>query len=541
MKDKRLLTGRTGDEIRIACCHLLRNLATHASELYKESSSGREDAEYGLDFLERILGCGKEGMYAEAASAYSAICGSVISHDKDWHIKVTRRILKGMSQGLFERQRGFALAAGVCGFSDVSSAIVDVLSRELSRSKDVEVRRNCGLSLGRLPQKVLVERVVDILDALCTGMNDYTTDERGDIGSWVREASMISASKLVECIYDGLPETEYAKFVGETDEVLFRVLKCVLQQCCSRIDRTRVVAGKTLSTFCKVLTKSEPVPFSSFCRRVAIAFRIQTDADDNESADVDLKSVNFAETESVFPCVRKALEVEEVADALLAGLVFCGGGAGLQSKFALEAAVEYFQDLKDDKLKRKQLQAISEVISSGPARLTIPAYMVLETLAKRGALDNVDSSEMIMVARTVRRSWRHKLKDVRRTGAAVSVLGELAALSTCGFRFEYGKGTIGRECLEALVVVLGGPIPRLRRITAECIYMILIEFAGDENDTVTADAIKAGFARATVREGIQVLLDTEWEKLKTLDARARRNLVCTLLGISAPVVVRAAE
>lgn len=33
--------------------------------------------------------------------------------------------------------------------------------------------------------------VVEILEALLEGMQDYTSDSRGDVGAWVREAAML--------------------------------------------------------------------------------------------------------------------------------------------------------------------------------------------------------------------------------------------------------------------------------------------------------------------------------------------------------------
>lgn len=521
--------------MRIACCHLIENLASDAGDLYVSSLAGREDAEYALEFLESIFGSGKENMYTKATSAYAAICNDVIASDVEWHVNVTKRILRGFSKGgVFIYQRGFALAAGVCGDSAIAEDVVIALCREISTSTDVEVRRNSAISLSRIPRRVLLKRALHILGALVEGMNDYATDERGDVGSWVREASMLSASDIVESLFGASTRSSQATFGSETNTALLLLLRGIMQQCCGRIDRTRAVAGSALTTFCNVFAAQEDkFAVTPVCKAVGACFAIPQGEDGNGDK---LPTVNFAESESVFPAVRSALAIDEVSEAVIVGLVSAGGGMGHQSKAALSSLVDYFRKASDVNLKRKHLCSIVQIVENGPERLTVPTLIVLEELVTRKALHNISQSEFISLAQTVRASWRQKLRNVRRTVAAVQLLGELAGLSLTGFCFDFREGSLGRECLEALVVVLGGSIPRLRRITAECIYMILIDYAGDADDCF--DEEERAYMRTecpNMLDALDVLLDTEWEYLNTLAARERRNLLCKLLQIKTPV------
>lgn len=73
-------------------------------------------------------------------------------------------------------------------------------------------------------------------------LNEYTIDNRGDIGAWVREASMNALYKLVV----SLP----ANFALENIEKMFAVVSGLLQQAVEKIDRTRALAGKL---FCKLI------------------------------------------------------------------------------------------------------------------------------------------------------------------------------------------------------------------------------------------------------------------------------------------------
>ena len=53
-------------------------------------------------------------------------------------------------------------------------------------------------------------------------MNDYTTDKRGDIGSWTRETSMIVMASIIklycECKKNG------TNFVQISEEMIFKII-----------------------------------------------------------------------------------------------------------------------------------------------------------------------------------------------------------------------------------------------------------------------------------------------------------------------------
>lgn len=530
-----MFTGRTGDDMRMACCHLIESLATKASGLYLESDTGREDAEQALEFLERILGCGEEHMYAAASSAYASICEHVIANDVSWHIKVTKRILNGISEGsFFEKQRGFSLAAGACGDSSMSGEVLAVLSQEITKNVDVEVRRNSATSLAALPKRVLREQVDDVLQSLVSGMADYATDDRGDVGSWVREASMISACKVIGIVFgEDLQNDKLPLDTASTKKLLMCVLHGIMRQCCSRIDRTRGVAGAALKSFCEFFTADcRDISLEMLCRDISYCFGFISN--DQSSADTVSPEVIFIKSESVFPALEMALGISEISDAVLLGLVWAVGGTGHQSKMARKAVVQYFGSIKEESMKMAELQKVVQVIVDRDELLTIPAMQVIECLAKGGVFDNVDSRKLKDVAWIVRGSWRQRLRDVKRTCTAVHVLCELASLSSCDESFDFQGGSLGCECLEALAIVLGGPIPRLRRITADGIYMVLLEFDIDGFDS--EDNCESSKIIEKVQASLKILSETRWEILSLSAAREQRNQLCRILEIRAPVI-----
>lgn len=87
------------------------------------------------------------------------------------------------------------------------------------------------------------EKAIDtIFRSLFLALNEYTIDNRGDIGAWVREASMNALYKLTVTMPQEL-----------LDEAKVHSVVCgLLQQAVEKIDRTRALAGKL---FCKIIYK----------------------------------------------------------------------------------------------------------------------------------------------------------------------------------------------------------------------------------------------------------------------------------------------
>ena len=85
-----------------------------------------------------------------------------------------------------EEQRCTALALGALGETHadrVAAILVDML-----QSQDAEVRANAAASLGAVGH--YASQVETVVLQLTQCLRDYAVDERGDVGSWVRVASM---------------------------------------------------------------------------------------------------------------------------------------------------------------------------------------------------------------------------------------------------------------------------------------------------------------------------------------------------------------
>lgn len=79
-----------------------------------------------------------------------------------------------------------------------------------------------------------------IFQCFLLALQEYTNDNRGDIGAWVREAAMNALYKLITSIPHNLLEAEK----------VHAIVTGLAQQAVEKIDRTRALAGKL---FCKII------------------------------------------------------------------------------------------------------------------------------------------------------------------------------------------------------------------------------------------------------------------------------------------------
>lgn len=124
----------------------------------------------------------------------------------------------------------------------------DLMLKPMQAAKptsNIEARRNTLQSLITLlicrstSATDLSDRLVALFDLLFAGLNDYTTDQRGDVGSWVRMASMIG-------LVDLLIADKAALYEAWPIMALEMAVSGLLKQSIERIDGVREVAVQQL-------------------------------------------------------------------------------------------------------------------------------------------------------------------------------------------------------------------------------------------------------------------------------------------------------
>lgn len=141
----------------------------------------------------------------------------------------------------------------------------EILSNVIPRlSQRAFAWRTVG-SLADLSRKDLTPDVVrSLFDSLKNGLNDYTIDERGDVGSWVRIAcirGLASFSEILLSNASSLPDFE--KYLPST--TYHEALAGILKQGVERLDNVRQEAGES---FLRLLRLPLPVTLHEESYRV---------------------------------------------------------------------------------------------------------------------------------------------------------------------------------------------------------------------------------------------------------------------------------
>jgi len=120
-----------------------------------------------------------------------------------------------------------------------------------SRKQSVKSLAKVILTLGM--DQIAPEVLKSVLDTFYAALKDYQLDRRGDVGSWVREETMVSLTLFVETlVVQGKSNPDLLRSVGGDTPAFFeRYVGSLLQQLMEKIDRVREVAGRQLQLFFK--------------------------------------------------------------------------------------------------------------------------------------------------------------------------------------------------------------------------------------------------------------------------------------------------
>lgn len=103
--------------------------------------------------------------------------------------------------------------------------------------------------------------VRQLIDALLEGLTDYSVDERGDVGSWIRIASIKGLASFAETLFSCRKVMNNLE-VYFTPEKYHDAVSGILKQGVERLDNVRLHAGQQ---FMKVLLL--PLPNVEGCER----------------------------------------------------------------------------------------------------------------------------------------------------------------------------------------------------------------------------------------------------------------------------------
>ncbi|XP_058140952.1 tubulin-specific chaperone D isoform X2 [Dasypus novemcinctus] len=525
--DRQLYRGLGGELMRQAVCILIENLSLSKMPFKGDAiiDGWHWLINDTLRSLHLISSHSRQQIKEAAVSALTALCSEYYLPESG----EARPARQGELMGLYlaelqspeEMTRcGFSLALGALPGFLLRGRLQQVLAglRAVTRisPKDAsfaESRRDALKAISRICQTVGVQAEGSPDDVLC-GANvpqvyatllgctqDYTTDSRGDVGAWVREAAMASLMELTLLLGRSEPA-----LVGA--DTLAQVLCCLAQQASEKIDRFRARAAEALVTLLHFDAPPLPhVPHRGELERIFPR---------SEAA-----AVNWNAPAQAFPRVTQLLGLPAYRYHVLLGLVVSVGGLTESTvRASTQSLFEYTRRIQDDPRAMAAfsgclLQVFQDNLRND--RVSVPLLKTLDQMLAHGCFDVFTTEEnhpFSLKLLALCKEEIKKSKDVQKLRSSVAVF--------CGM-IQF-PGDVRKKVLVQLALLLCHPFPIIRKATASQVYEMVLTY-GDE--VVGA---------AALGEVLAVLGDTAWDAALP-EVRGQRNRLCELLQVPPPQLV----
>ncbi|XP_018612847.2 tubulin-specific chaperone D [Scleropages formosus] len=524
--DRQQYRGFGGELMRPSVCALIEKMSLSRMPFHKDPIivGWQWLIDDSLKSLHLFSSGARQGIKESAVSALSALCQEYYQvkpdvADPDMQEQLVTQYIAGLRSPEVLTRCGCALALGSLPRFMIRSKLQQILEglQEICRitQKDVtfaesrkdaataiaQVYATAGVSTQGSPDSFLcLNNVTKVYGALLDCMNDYTTDSRGDVGSWVREAAMTSLMDVTFLVVASDPELL-------TPELCERMMCCLAQQAAEKIDRCRAHAG---TIFLDLLHSKNPVvPHIPHREELLAIFPVDRAV-----------PLNWKAPSEAFPHITQLLRLPRYQYHTLLGLTVSVGGLTASTVcFSSQSLFDYLKGIQQDRHMLEQfsatlLQIFRDHLSND--RVFIPLLKMLDQMLARGCFDGFTSEENHMFCIDILALCKEGIKrskDVEKLRSSIAVF--------CGLiQFQ---GEVRKKVLFQLLLLLCHPYPVIRKTTASQVYEMLLMY-----DDVIDPAV--------MDEVMTELSDTNWEGDLTM-VRSHRNQLCDLLGVQRPTVV----
>ncbi|KAK9710946.1 Tubulin folding cofactor D C terminal [Popillia japonica] len=343
-------------------------------------------------------------------------------------------------------------------------------------------------------------QIIQIYHCLLIGLTEYTQDNRGDIGAWVREASMIGLQTLTLLLATHNPD-------ALSEDIVLKVSVGVVQQAVEKIDRTRALAGKV---FYNLLYNNPEVP------------NIPHHAKLKEIFTEDCEMLNWNSAATTFPKFVQLIDFNEYQYNLLLGLV-CSIG-GLTETLVKNSSHFFFDKLKEVENSKGSTEIIrlSDIICKifldyqKVDRITVPMFRFLDKLFSSGCISCIINQPDHDFPKKIFKLIQIEIngcKDIYKLIDGIAVLCQYLQV----------KGEICANVLVQLAILLCHRQSYVRRSTSTRLYESLLVYG--DTSIIPIDNLD---------DVMNLLSSTDWEE-PVEQIKPLRNELCNLMGIRVPV------
>ncbi|CAL4934301.1 unnamed protein product [Urochloa decumbens] len=368
-----------------------------------------------------------------------------------------------------------------------------------------------------------------VTQALFRALDDYAVDNRGDVGSWVREAAMDALERCsfilsrrdivaLETAPVSSHESELSELEMNASSTTHRLFDSVIaqdlvagiaKQAVEKIDKMREIAIKTLK---RILYHQEHlIPFIPHRELLEEIIPNSTD-------------LEWAVPTVSYPRLVKLLQASCYSKSVLSGLVISTGG--LQEslkKTSTSALVGYLEDSTintDCEGKSREYLLSCDLLwvlqrYQKCDRVITPTLKTIETLfSKKVFLNKEGYGEFYSGLVDSVSSELKGSKDFNKLCAGLSILGYISSQSdgTCTKAFSQ------------LLTFLGHRYPKIRKAAADQVYLVLLQ----NDDLIPLE---------NMDKTQELLAETCWEG-DVEEARRKRSQINEMAGFRVPTSLK---
>uniref|UniRef100_A0A8V1AI94 Tubulin-specific chaperone D n=1 Tax=Gallus gallus TaxID=9031 RepID=A0A8V1AI94_CHICK len=404
-----------------------------------------------------------------------------------------RFLLKGRLQQVLEGLRKVTLITP----RDVSFAE----SRRDALIAIAEICQTVGVKgEGSQEEYICKDNVAQIYATLLNCVTDYTTDSRGDVGGWVREAAMTSLMKVTLLLVQNEAELINANICKQ-------IMCWLAQQSAEKIDKFRAHAGSVFLTLLHF--DSPPVPHIPHREELERIFPRS-----------EAETLNWNAASEAFPRITQLLALPAYQYYVLLGLsVSVGGLTETTLRYSAQSLFDYMKNIQNDSSAMEGFcETLLKVFEDNLRndRVSVPLLTMLDQMLANGCFDIFTTQGnhpfpvklLHLCKEEIKRS-----KDVRKLRSSIGVF--------CGLiQFQ---GDMREKVLFQLLLLLCHPFPVIRKTTASQVYEMLITYS-EIIDPAIVDEVMA------------ILSDSNWEA-EVAELREKRNRLCDLMKVPKPQLV----
>ncbi|XP_053425237.1 tubulin-specific chaperone D [Nycticebus coucang] len=523
--DRQLYRGLGGELMRQAVCILIENLSL--SKMPFKGDTIIDGWQWLIDdtlrSLHLISSHSRQQIKDAAVTAVAALCGEYYPQEPGQaapigHGGLVEQYLAELRSPEEMTRCGFSSALGALpgfllkgrlqqvleGLAAVTRASPEDLSFAESRRDAVKaIARICqtvGVKAGAPDEAVCKEHVGQLYGTLLGCVDDYTTDSRGDVGAWVREAAMTSLMDLTLLLGRSQPELIEA-------HICEQVMCHVAQQASEKIDRLRAHAASVFLTL--LHQDSPPIPHIPHRRELEQLLPRS-----------DIASVSWNVPSQAFPRITQLLGLPTYRYHVLLGLVVSVGGLTESTvRHSTQSLLGYMKGIQSDPqalegFSGTLLQVFEDNLLND--RVSVPLLRTLDKMLADSCFEAFAVEEdhpFCVKLLALCKEEIKKSKDTQKLQSSVAVF--------CGM--VQFRGHTRRQALLQLCLLLCHRFPLIRKATASQVYEMVLTYS----DVVDADVLD---------QVLTVLSDTAWESELAV-VRVQRNHLCDLLCVPQPQLV----